>query len=65
MTVRYRTGFFILTNCNTIHVSHNYYSFSIVIVISGAGVLPHIPTALNNSCKPNQCKNKSPEKNRQ
>ncbi|PWC18965.1 hypothetical protein DDT56_03200 [Brenneria corticis] len=51
MTIRYRAGFFILTNCNTIHVSHNYYSPLIAIVISGAGVLLHIRTALNNTCK--------------
>jgi len=33
--------------CNRMGVSHDYYSFSIVIVISGAGVLAHIRAALN------------------
>ncbi|KDX45950.1 hypothetical protein AC69_4732 [Escherichia coli 2-177-06_S4_C1] len=33
--------------CNRMRVSHDYYSFEIGIVISGAGVLAHIRTALN------------------
>ncbi|EMX23477.1 hypothetical protein EC2719100_0094 [Escherichia coli 2719100] len=33
--------------CNRMRVSHDYYSREIGIVMSGAGVLPHIRTALN------------------
>ncbi|EMV50503.1 hypothetical protein EC2871950_5056 [Escherichia coli 2871950] len=33
--------------CNRMRVSHNCYSPEIVIVMSGAGVLAHIRTALN------------------
>ncbi len=37
--------FWIKTICNTIWISHDYYSLLIVIVISGAGMLAHIRIA--------------------
>jgi len=37
--------FLIKTICNTIWLSHDYYSLLIVIVISGAGMLAHIRIA--------------------
>jgi len=37
--------------CNTIDISHGYYSLSIVIVMSDTGMLAHARIALNNTCK--------------
>ncbi|EHH8722578.1 hypothetical protein J3Z57_001712 [Escherichia coli] len=47
MTVICRRDFCFERLCNRIRVSHNCYSPIIVIVMSGAGVLAHIRTALN------------------